>query len=125
MKYVGIILVILVIGTIIWWLNSGGYYTDQPKPKKKFKLPKFKMSKAEWRGTIYGLLIGSLIGIMMIVPPIMHENELNEKRVWLNEDHTACHYQDTVIVNGQKYIHVYDHNNSGFYGDPYLVPVDN
>lgn len=123
MKYVGIFLVLLVITGVLYWLNSGGYYTDQSKSKKNFKLPKFKMTKNDWLGLLGGLLVGSLITIMMIVPIVMHDNELNEKRVWLNEDHTACHYQDTVVVNGQKYIHVYDKSNSGFYGDPYLVPV--
>lgn len=123
MKYIGIVLVLLVVVGVLYWLNSGKYYTDEPKSKKKFKLPKFKMSKAEWQGIMGGLLIGSLIAAMMIVPLKMHQNELNDKRVWLNDDHTACHYQDTVVVNGQKYIHVYDKSNSGFYGDPYLVPV--
>ena len=38
MKYVGIGLIILIIAGILYWLNSGGYYTDQPKPKKSFKI---------------------------------------------------------------------------------------
>ena len=71
-----------------------------------------------------GIFVGTILCTVMIVPLKMHQNELNDKRVWLNEEHTACHYQDTVVVNGQKYIHVYDHNNSGCYGDPYLVPVN-
>ena len=51
------------------------------------------------------------------------KNEENEKRVWVNKEHTACHFQDTLEVNGVKYIKVYDKDNSGYYGDPYLVPV--
>jgi hypothetical protein len=123
MKYVGIALVVLVIAGVLYWLNSGDYYTDQPKPKKNFKI-KFPSKDAVF-GILGGILIGSLFAAMMIVPLKMHQNELNDKRVWLNEDHTACHYQDTVVVNGQKYIHVWDKSNSGFYGDPYLVPVNN
>jgi hypothetical protein len=123
MKYVGIALVVLVIAGVLYWLNSGGYYTDQPKPKKNFKI-KFHSKDAVF-GILGGMLIGSLFAAMMIVPLKMHQNELNDKRVWLNEDHTACHYQDTVVVNDQKYIHVWDKSNSGFYGDPYLVPVNN
>ena len=123
MKYVGIALVVLVIAGVLYWLNSGSYYTDQLKPKKSFKI-KFP-SKDTVFGSLGGMFIGSLFAAMMIVPLKMHQNELNDKRVWLNEDHTACHYQDTVIVNGQKYIHVWDKSNSGFYGDPYLVPVNN
>jgi len=123
MKYVGIALVVLVIVGVLYWLNSGSYYTDQPKPKKSFKI-KFPSKDAVF-GIFGGMFIGSLFVAMMIVPLKMHQNELNDKRVWLNEDHTACHYQDTVVVNGQKYIHVWDKSNSGFYGDPYLVPVNN
>ena len=51
------------------------------------------------------------------------KNEENEKRVWVNKEHTACHFQDTLEVNGVKYIKVWDKDNSGYYGDPYLVPV--
>ena len=124
MKYIWISFLILCFIGIIYWLNSGKYYTDEQKPKRSFKFPKIKISKEDIYGILMGIFVGSIIGAMMIVPIIYHDNELEEKRVWLNEEHTACHYQDTIVINGQKYIHVYDHNNSGFYGDPYLVPVN-
>lgn len=50
-------------------------------------------------------------------------NEQENKRVWVNNEHTACHYQDTLVVNGVKYLKIWDRENSGLYGDPYLVPV--
>lgn len=122
MKYIWISFLILCFIGIVYWLSSGKYYTDQSKPKKSFKI-KFPSKDAVF-GILGAIFIGLLFAAMMIVPLKMHQNELNEKRVWLNEEHTACHYQDTIIINGQKYIHVYDHNNSGFYGDPYLLPVN-
>lgn len=51
------------------------------------------------------------------------KNEKRTKCVWLNKEHTAWHYQDTLEINNIKYIKVYDRNNSGYYGSPYLVEV--
>ena len=45
------------------------------------------------------------------------------KKVWLNKEHTACHFQDTLEINGVKYLKVYDKDNAGYYGSPYLVEV--
>ena len=62
--------------------------------------------------------------MFMTVKTIREEDrKLEESRVWVNKEHTACHFQDTLEVNGVKYLKVYDKDNSGLYGDPYLVPV--
>lgn len=40
MKYIGIVLVLLVVVGVLYWLNSGKYYTDEPKPKKEVQIAK-------------------------------------------------------------------------------------
>ena len=50
-------------------------------------------------------------------------NEQNINRIWLNEEHTAYHYNDTLEFNGSKYLKVYDKDNCGPYGNPYLIEV--
>ena len=65
--------------------------------------------------------------ILIIVFSYMWKKEIinqETKKVWVNKEHTACHFQDTLEVNDIKYLKVYDKDNSGFYGDPYLVPVN-
>ena len=50
-------------------------------------------------------------------------NDRRDKKVWVNKEHTACHFQDTLEVNGVKYLKVYDRENAGLYGSPYLIEV--
>lgn len=49
----------------------------------------------------------------------------NKDRVYLNEDHTLCHFKDTVNINGTKYLKVYDTTTGSWKLDyDYLIKVD-
>ena len=93
----------------------------------------------DWSGNIIGsLLIVTIIFSIIFLPVACYNScketeaaELN-RRIYLNGKHTSWHYGDTLTVNSDKYIKVYDSSNAGPLGPfftkhggchPYMIKV--